>query len=598
MKKSDPIFIVVDLFCGAGGTTTGFEMTNGISRVIACVNHDAKAIKSHWRNYRRVRHFNEDIRRLDLSKLMNVVNWWRRKYPNAKLILWASLECTNFSKAKGGLPRDADSRTLADHLHRYIVALNPDIIQIENVVEFMSWGPLDANGKPVSKRNGSDWMRWRKEINALGYVDEWKELNSADFGAYTSRNRLFGMFVKDTACIAWPEPTHTKNPSTGQMFAAPNKWKAVKEVLDLMDEGKSIFDRLKPLSDKTLARIYAGLIKYVAGGKDLFIAKYYSGKPEGKVITVDGPAGTITTADGQSIVKVNYLVQRNGGKPENKIISVDGPARTLTSTAGNQDIVTTEFLLKYNSMNKNGKHTPPSVNEPCPTIAAQTRLGTVFLSKYHGNGSNVSSVESPSPTLDTGDRIAKVEAVWLDRNFTGGGQHQSVDKPAGTILSVPKMNLVSTEPFIMNTNYNNVGKPIDEPCPTLTASRRHHYIVNPSWNGNGSGVDVPAPVIIARQDKAPLYLVAIESGPVLVAVYDTDSEIMIKIKEFMVLYDIVDIKMRMLKVLELLKIQGFPDNYILEGNQTDQKKFIGNSVVPLVVKCWTEAIGNNLKLAA
>ncbi len=171
-----PLFIVVDLFCGAGGTSTGFAKAGSLAQVIAAINHDKNAIKSHWLNNPNVKHF-------------ALVERYRAKYPKAKLILWASLECTNFSKAKGGKPRDADSRTLADHLIRYIKAINPDIIQIENVVEFMAWGPLDENGKPVSKRNGSEWMRWRKEICELGYVDEWRELNSADFGAYTSRNR-------------------------------------------------------------------------------------------------------------------------------------------------------------------------------------------------------------------------------------------------------------------------------------------------------------------------------------------------------------------------------------------------------------------------
>lgn len=132
------------------------------------------------------------------------------KYPDAKLILWASLECTNFSKAKGGQPRDADSRTLAEFLFRYQHSLDPDFIQIENVVEFRSWGPLDENGKPVSRDKGIDYEQWRKNMCDYGYWDEWRELNSADFGGYTSRNRLFGCFAKEGLPIVWPTPTHSK----------------------------------------------------------------------------------------------------------------------------------------------------------------------------------------------------------------------------------------------------------------------------------------------------------------------------------------------------------------------------------------------------
>lgn len=167
-----PLFLIVDLFCGAGGTTTGFVKAKikpsdifktveefgqvagfddefarnnfnqkvRVAKVVACVNHDPIAIKSHWLNHPDVKHFEEDIRTLDLTELVALVKHYRELYPDAKLILWASLECTNFSKAKGGQPRDADSRTLADHLERYILALDPDYIQIENVVEFMSWG--------------------------------------------------------------------------------------------------------------------------------------------------------------------------------------------------------------------------------------------------------------------------------------------------------------------------------------------------------------------------------------------------------------------------------------------------------------------------
>jgi DNA (cytosine-5)-methyltransferase 1 len=304
-----PLFIVVDLFCGAGGTTTGFEQAmyvdeNGelqqcMAEVIACVNHDHKAIKSHWLNHPRVKHFEEDIRTLDLTELVSLVEFYRRKYPNALLILWASLECTNFSKAKGGQPRDADSRTLADHLLRYIVALNPDYIQIENVVEFMSWGPLDEKGKPVSRKNGQDWLRWRQMICAHGYRDQWQEMNAANYGAYTSRNRLFGIFAKESLPIVFPTPTHAKNPSRFSMHGDLQKWKAVKEVLNFNDEGQSIFGRKKPLSPKTLERIYAGLIKYVAKGDRAFISKYYSGRPSGKVNPVEGVG--MTCIDGQAV---------------------------------------------------------------------------------------------------------------------------------------------------------------------------------------------------------------------------------------------------------------------------------------------------------
>ena len=138
--------LYVDLFCGAGGTSTGVERARlggrKCAKVIACVNHDANAIASHAANHPNAQHFTEDIRTLNLAPLKGHVEKERRRYPKAKVVLWASLECTNHSRAKGGTSRDADSRTLAEHLFRYIEELQPDYIHIENVVEFMEWGPL------------------------------------------------------------------------------------------------------------------------------------------------------------------------------------------------------------------------------------------------------------------------------------------------------------------------------------------------------------------------------------------------------------------------------------------------------------------------
>lgn len=563
--NQEPIFLVVDLFCGAGGTTTGFEMTGGLAKVIACVNHDPKAIKSHWLNHPEVKHFEEDIRTLNLSPLVALVTEMRERYPNAYLVLWASLECTNFSKAKGGQPRDADSRTLADHLDRYIIALDPDYIEIENVVEFMSWGPLDEKGKPVSRKNGSDWLRWRKLICDHGYRDEWKEMNSANYGAYTSRNRLFGVFAKDSLPITWPLPTHAKNPSKFSMHGDLERWKAVKDVLNFEDEGESIFSRKKPLSDKTLERIYAGLIKYVAKGDKAFISKYYSGKPAGKVNSIEQPASTVTTF-------------------------------------GNQTLVQPISILKYNSTNgKTGKHIPPSVDEPAPVISTHGRLGLIqgeFLAAYYGNGDNVSSVDSPAPTLPTKDRCALIQPKYFIDKHYGTAQNQSIHQPAGTILPTDKHRLIECTPFIMPTNYNNGPTSIEQPSPTITANRKHHYIVNPSHGGHSTSTEAPCPVIVARQDKAPLYLVQTELGQIAIPVYAEDSEIMIKIKEFMVIYGLIDIKMRMLRVTELLLIQGLMEKggklYVLEGNQSDQKKQIGNSVVPHVVKAWTLAMSERI----
>jgi DNA (cytosine-5)-methyltransferase 1 len=296
------------------------------------------------------------------------------------------------------------------------------------------------------------------------------------------------------------------------------------------------------------------------------------------------------------IDKVFSVMASNGGVPSAKVFSTDLPCRVITAS-DNKALVQPQFLLKYNSTDKKGKHTPPSVDEPCPVVSTQGRLGVVqpqFLASYYGNGHNISSIENPAPTLTTKDRVAVVNPEYFIDKDHGYSQNQSIEQPAGTILPTDKHRLVEAVPFIMPTAYDNKPKSINEPAPTLTANRKHHYIVNPSHGGHCTSTDAPCPVIVARQDKAPLYVVQVENGQVAIEVYQDDSAIMVKIKQFMAVYGLVDIKMRMLRVLELLQIQGFPAEYKLFGNQSDQKKFIGNSVVPNVPKVWAEAMALRL----
>ena len=620
--ESEALNFWVDLFCGAGGTSTGIQFAQVYSFVAGCVNHDEKAIESHEENHPVTVHFREDIRNFEVvQQLAVLVAELRKAFPGCFISVWASLECTNFSKAKGGMPRNADSRTLAEHMFMYIEALDPDYFWVENVREFMAWGPLDENGRPVSRTAGRDYLKWVDNIRNYGYAFDFKIFNAADFGAYQSRERLFLQFAKKGLPLVWPEPTHAKKAKktgTADLFNGMEKqkaWKAVREVLDLMDVGTSIFDRPKPLSENTLKRIYAGLLKFVAKGDTSFIKKYFSGRPEGKVISLDEPAGTITTVDHQAVVSAeSFIVQRNNGDPDSKIVDVDGPARTLTATAGNQDLVQALFLNTY--YGNGGSH---DVESPSPTVTTKDRITKVdvqFVDQQYGN-SLPSEIESPLNTLTANPKFNLVSAQQFIMNqYSGGGQHTDIAGPCSSVLNVPKQNLISAEPWVMSTNFNNVGKSIDEPCPTITANRKHHYIinansstcppvgldgpapsvtsrthiiVNPSWGGNPSSTDEPCVTVIARQDKSPLYLVSTEGGDMAIPVYDTDSQTMVKIKEFMVIYRISDIKMRMLKIQELLRIQGFPSDYKLKGTKTDQKKFIGNAVEVTQAKALADA---------
>lgn len=562
--------LYIDLFCGAGGTSTGVENATlcgkKCAKVIACVNHDANAIASHAANHPEAVHYTEDIRTLELTPMVAHLQKMRAKYPEAYVVLWASLECTNFSKAKGGMPRDADSRTLAEHLFRYIEALDPDFIQIENVEEFMSWGDMDEHGHPISKDKGRCYLRWIQNVKSYGYDYHWRILNAADYGAYTSRKRFFGQFAKKHLPIAFPEATHSKNGDNNSLFGSYQKWKPVKEVLDFTDEGESIFGRKKPLVEKTLERIYAGLIKFVAGGKeayDAYIIKYNSMNKNGNYQppSIDEPCPTVATQNRLGVVKVSYLSKQFSGSPENKNISVDGPAGTIT------------------------------------TIDHHALVSADFISQYYGNGYN-SSIDAPAPTVTTKDRISLVQA-FLANQFSGGGQVSDIENPAPTILTRPKQSLVNIKPWIVNYRFNNTGSSIEEPAPTICTVGQigvaKSFLMNPySYKSNGGSIEKPCFTLIARMDKMPPYLISTEDG-IGIEVYETDSPMTVKIKEFMAAYNIFDIKMRMLKISELKRIMGFPVDYVLKGSQVEQKKFIGNAVEVGMARVLCEALCNRLE---
>lgn len=552
--------LYIDLFCGAGGTSSGVEkaFANGdkCAEVIACVNHDPNAIASHAANHPHTLHFTEDIRTLKLSPLVSHLENKKRENPGALVVLWASLECTNFSRAKGGMPRDADSRTLAEHLFRYIEALNPDYILIENVEEFMCWGELDEHGKPVSKDKGSSYLRWVRHVRQYGYDFDWRILNAADFGAYTSRKRFFGQFARKGLPIAFPVPTHAKEVEENSLFHVYEKWKPVREVLDLDDEGSSIFEKKKPLCERTLERIYAGLVKFVAGGKkqhEAWILKYNSMNRQGNYSppSLDEPCPVVATQNRLGMVKCRFLSKQFSGSPDDKNISVERPAGSITTVDHHA------FITAYYG----GADHNYDIDKPSATVTTKDRMSIVnpkFLSAFYGNGHN-SSVEKPSPTVTTKDRLAMVQ---------------------------PK--------FILNYRFNNTGSSIDEPAPTICTVGQIgvancQYLMNPQYQSEGGSIDKPCFTLIARMDKMPPYLISTEKG-IGIAIYEDDSPMTKKVKEFMAMYGIVDIKMRMLKIVELKRIMGFPEDYTLIGTQAEQKKFIGNAVEVNMSRVLCEAL--------
>lgn len=546
--------IVVDLFCGGGGVSEGFHQARNkfgdrIAYVAVAVNHSLIAIESHAANHPETLHIQEDIWLANVDTIADAVRRAQHKFPNAVVVIWMSAECTHYSKAKGGDSRDPKSRTLPESIFRYLDAVNPDYLYVENVVEFMSWGPLvpkivrhrdgtsfcviKPNKKdggrltavmvPESRTKGRYYIKWVHDIESRGYRYDYRVLNCANFGCHTSRERYFGIFAKRGLPVLFPDATHAplKTVNAPLFSGHLEPWKPVREVLDLKDEGTSIFERETPLVEATLERILAGLHKFV--GEKSFMTKYFSGHPGSKNYSLNGPAHSVTCIPHDAIV---------------------------------------------------------------------------FLQSYYGNG-NVSGSNEPAPTVTTHDRFGVVTVKrtvkrWIDRNFTRGGNLGSVDAPAGALLCIPKMNLVTVEfrtPWIMNTQYKNIGASVYAPAQTITADRHWHYLLNPQYKNEGNSIDRPAPTIIARQDKRPIQLVSVATcGADHSMPQPGDSATTLKIRDFMRKAGLRDIKMRMLKIPELKLITGFPEDYILKGSKAQQKEMIGNAVPVGISRAFAESL--------
>lgn len=549
---SDIELFAIDLFCGAGGMSEGIEESridgSKCAKVVCCVNHDKNAILSHDANIPDALHFIEDIRILNLDPVIIIVNYIRQLYPDAKIMLHASLECTNFSKAKGGQSRDADSRTLAEHLFRYINVIDPNYIQIENVEEFMTWGPLivktsrtkeglefcpcnlqkekvkvkrgekkcikwqlSAQMIPDPKKKGIYYHKWVDDVKKYGYEFEKRILNSADFGARTARKRFFGIFAKRGLPIVFPEPTHSKEGTPG-LFDKKKKWLPVKDVLDFSDEGKSIFDRKKPLADKTLRRHHSGLVKFVAGGKDAYLIKWNSMNKNGiyHAPDVDAPCPVVSCQNRLGLANVSFLSKYYSGHPDSKNISITGPAHTI-KCKDNHSLVTADFISAYYGTGDNVS----SIDAPSPTVSTKDRLSIVspfFFSNYYSGGGQHSDLNSPCPTILANPKQRLISCHFFDMQY-GSSRGALIEKPAGSIVANPKYSPVTCNRWLMNTNYGNIGSKLTDPAPTITANRKWHYLVNPQYQSAGGDVNKPCFTIIARMDKMPPGLATCETVP-------------------------------------------------------------------------------------
>lgn len=316
--------IVVDNFAGGGGASTGIEAA--IRRPIdIAINHDPVAVAMHRANHPNTRHYVEDVWAVDPKEAAA---------GRPVGLAWFSPDCTQFSRAKGGKPVDKKIRCLAWVVIRWAKEVGPRVILLENVEEFQDWGPLDHNDMPIKDKAGETFEEWLRALTALGYTIEHRSLVAADFGAPTTRRRLFLVARRDRERLAWPEPTH------GPGRSVP--WRSAAEVIDWTLECPSIFGRKRPLAEATLKRVAAGIQRYVVGAKNPFLIRtdMQSGNRLRGVASVDEPLRTITSSGGLALV-CPVIIKHYGGVVGH---GVTRPIGTVTAT--DHHALATAFLVK------------------------------------------------------------------------------------------------------------------------------------------------------------------------------------------------------------------------------------------------------------
>ena len=256
--------LVVDLFAGGGGASTGIEQAIG-RHVDVAVNHDREAISLHTANHPQTRHFCSDVFEVDPLTVTE---------GQPVGLLWASPDCKHFSKAKGGKPVSKKIRSLAWVVIKWAKAVQPRVICLENVEEFQTWGPLAADGRPCPQRKGKTFALWVAQLRNLGYAVEWRELRACDYGAPTIRKRLFLVARRDGQPITWPSPTHAQPDAKGKVPPGMQPWRTAADCIDWSIPAPSIFNRARPLADATCRRIAKGIVRYVYEAAQPFVAPF------------------------------------------------------------------------------------------------------------------------------------------------------------------------------------------------------------------------------------------------------------------------------------------------------------------------------------
>lgn len=466
--------LVIVFFAGAGGSCSGIEKAIG-RHVDIAANHSPVAMSCHRANHPQTRHYIEDVRLLCPHELT-------RGQPVG--YLHASPDCTHFSQAKGGQPRDKATRSLAWVVPKWTGTMRPDVITLENVREMRKWGPLIAKRCPKTgrvvkldqtvaapgervpvqqqylipdpKRQGQTWRKFLAVLRSQGYNVEDRVLCAADYNVPQRRNRLFVIARCDGLPIVWPEPERAEKPAKGQ-----KRWRGAHECIDFSLPSRSIFDRKKPLATATLRRVARGLDKFVLKSADPFIVSVTHTKGGDRAHDIQGPLPTITTAKGgEFMLATPVLIQAGYGEREGqapRCLDIKKPLGVITA-GGNKFALVTAFVEQANG----GFNATPAhgANEPFSTVTvsgSQQRLVTASLAQLRNN-CDARDLRAPLQVVSAaGQHHALVEyhlskehedgalrcAAFIMEYYSEGGQWSDLRKPLNTVTTKDRLALVT-----------------------------------------------------------------------------------------------------------------------------------------------------------
>lgn len=545
--------LVVDLFAGGGGASTGIEQAIG-RHVDIAINHDPEAISLHEANHPQTRHFVSDVFEVDPVVVTD---------GQPVGLLWASPDCKHFSKAKGGKPVSKKIRSLAWVVVKWAAAVKPRVICLENVEEFQTWGPLGPDNRPCPNRKGQTFQRWKQQLERMGYVVEHRELRACDFGAPTIRKRLFLVARRDGMPIVWPEATHGAPGTLPVQQKKLQPWRTAAECIDWSVPAPSIFERSKPLADATCRRIAKGIVRYVVDAAEPFIVK---------------DAAPFLTEH------ANASTQRT--------FPADEPLRTqVAQVKGGHFALVSPTLVQTGYGEREGQ-SPRSldIGKPLGTVVAGQKhaLVSAFLAKHY-TGVVGSDLAAPMGTATTVDHHSLVAANLVHlghgegkcgtKRFSHGVR--DVAQPLNTVTAQGMPAGIVTS-HMLKLRGDNVGSAAGEPLHTISAQGTHHAEVRAfliKYYGTDQDPALREPLhTVTTKDR--FGLVTIKGEP----------------------YAIVDIGLRMLTPRELYRAQGFPESYAISKGadgrpltKTAQVRMCGNSVCPplaraLVAANYTETI--------